>query len=485
MADDHIKHVVLLLLENRSFDQMLGCLQASIPDLDGIDPGSAEKRFNVDANGQKYFQEPTQAKQTEPDPDHESFHVVEQIKDDNAGFVRDYQSVYPNTTPAQRQQIMSYYPQGFLPALHQLGSEFTVCDRWFSSLPGPTWANRFFALSGTCSGKVTMPGGIKDPKLETFFQQTQDTIFNRLQEAGRSWWIYYYDIPCSLVLNKLRQPDQLEHYRNIQMFFDKDVKDEQTFPDFVFIEPKYSGIDQNDDHPPHNVIKGEKLIADVYNAIHSNTELWNSTLFIVAFDEHGGFYDHVVPPLAVPPAPPQPTDEYTFDRYGVRVPALLISPWVGKRVEHTVFDHTSVLKYLIDKWGLNGLTNRTAAANSIAVALTDTRRDDTIGFIRVPFSDLVSDRPDLETGQVSPFQESLHALSFFVARDSDVFSGKALELLTTEAGVLDQAKASAGGLLIRVGTWLTAGVEQHTAARVKLINEGIASILSRAKRPDH
>jgi len=154
-------------------------------------------------------------------------------------------------------------------------------------------------------------------------------------------------------------------------------------------------------------------------------------------------------------------------------------------VEHTVFDHTSVLKYLIDKWGLNGLTNRTAAANSIAVALTDTRRDDTIGFIRVPFSDLVSDRPDLETGQVSPFQESLHALSFFVAKDTDVFSGKALDLLTTEAGVVEKAKASAGELLIRIGTALTAGVEQHTAARVKLVNQGIASILSRAKHSDH
>ena len=223
MAGDPIKHVVLLMLENRSFDQMVGCLQRDGRDVDGVDEHSAEKRFNDDAEGRKYFQESTATKQTHPDPDHETFHVVEQVKEGNAGFVRDYQGVYPRTTPAERQQIMSYYRYGFLPALHQLGAEFTICDRWFSSLPGPTWANRFFALSGTCAGKVTMPGGIKDPKLETFFQQTQDTIFDRLHEASRSWWIYYYDIPCSLVMNKLREPHQLAHFRKIDKFFDEDV----------------------------------------------------------------------------------------------------------------------------------------------------------------------------------------------------------------------------------------------------------------------
>lgn len=482
MADDKIKHVVLLMLENRSFDQMLGCLQMKNGDIDGIDAQSPEKRFNVDSSGRKYFQEPTTAKQTHPDPDHETFHVVEQIKDGNSWFVRDYEGVYPNTSPEERQQIMSFYPQGFLPALHQLGSEFTVCDRWFSSLPGPTWANRFFALSGTCSGKVTMPGGVKDPKLPTFFEQTQDTIFDRLHEAGRSWWIYYYDIPCSLVLNKQRQPHQLARYRNIKMFFDQDAKDEQSFPDFVFIEPKYGGVDQNDGHPPHNVIKGEKLIADVYNAIRSNDALWNSTLLIVAFDEHGGFYDHVEPPQAEPPAPAQPTDEYTFDRYGVRVPALLISPWVEARAEHTLFDHTSVLKYLIDKWGLKELTNRTASANSIAVALRDQRRDDTLAFIRVPYTDLLPDRPDLEKESDSSFQRSLHALAFFVAKDGDLLGADVLDLLTKEASTFEKAKASTGGVLIRLGNWLTSGVEQRTETQVKLINQGIASLLSRGKR---
>ena len=480
MPDDKIKHVVLLMLENRSFDQMLGCLQATNSELDGVDTAKPKERFNVDSAARKYFQDPTAEKQTDPDPRHEVEHVLAQLNDHNSGFVLDYEKFYPHTSPQQRQQIMSYYPVGMLPGLHQLASDFTVCDRWFSSLPGPTWANRFFSVSGTASGKVDMPNGPKHPDLKGFFNQTQDTIFDRLHEAQRSWWIYYYDIPCSLVLAKQRQPHQLAHYRNINHFFNEDVKDAATFPDFVFIEPKYSGIDQNDDHPPHNVIKGEKLIADVYNAIRSNDELWNSTLLVIAFDEHGGFYDHVEPPPAVPPRPFQEGDEYKFDRYGVRVPALLVSPWVGRRVEHTLFDHTSVLKYLIEKWGLKAsLGNRTDQANSIASALRETRRDDTVAFIRVPYSDLVPDRPDLETEQNSDYQMALHALSFFLAKDLDVFETATLDLMIKRAGAFERAKSSVGGLMIRIGNWLSKGFEEHAEKQADLIQQAIERVINR------
>jgi len=108
----------------------------------------------------------------------------------------------------------------------------------------------------------------------------------------------------------------------------------------VFIEPKYFGADQNDDHPPHNIFKAEKLIADVYNAVRSSPDLWMSTLLVVMYDEHGGFYDHVEPPSRSLPTLITRVD---FDRLGVRVPALLISPWVGARVEKMQFDHTSLL----------------------------------------------------------------------------------------------------------------------------------------------
>ena len=119
-------------------------------------------------------------------------------------------------------------------------------------------------------------------------------------------------------------------------------------------------------------MKGEKYIADVYNAIRSNPELWNSSLLVIFFDEHGGFYDHVTPPGAM--APDDHQKEYTFDQLGVRVPALLVSPWVSRMVDHTQFDHTSVLKYLMEKWGLSDMGRRTAAATSNAGSRCANRR---------------------------------------------------------------------------------------------------------------
>jgi hypothetical protein len=141
------------------------------------------------------------------------------------------------------------------------------------------------------------------------------------------------------------------------------------------------GINENDDHPPHDVMRAEKLIADVYNALRGNEELWRSTLLVIFYDEHGGFYDHVSPPSASPPDDHR--EEYAFDRLGVRVPALLISPWVDSRIEHTLFDHTSLLRYLTEKWQLRPLpSRRVAEANNIRVAITrSTPRDDALAQI--------------------------------------------------------------------------------------------------------
>src|SRR6266850_2994139 len=339
---DPIKHVVLLMLENHSFDQMLGSLQGVYPDLDGVDVESNVSRFNLDASGREVFQTPTAEEQVKHDPKHETKHVLDQLANANAGFVTDFQSNVSGTTATDRLEVMGYYALDYLPALHQLGRTFTVCDRWFSSLPGPTWPNRFFALSGTSCGRVLIPEGVSH--LDEFTAQDQVTLFDRLNEVGKDWKVYYYDFPLSLLLNHQRRPENLARYSLIKNFF-SDVRNEKRFPPFVFIEPKYLGADQNDDHPPHNIFKAEKLIADVYDAIRSNDELWESTLLVVTYDEHGGFYDHVVPPAAVPPDN-RASEGFAFEQLGVRVPALLVSPWVGARAEKTQFDHTSLLKYL-------------------------------------------------------------------------------------------------------------------------------------------
>jgi phospholipase C len=155
---DLIEHVVVLMLENHSFDQMLGGMTAEVPALDGADPTAP--RGNADDAGQVYFQAPTSAPVIRrPDPKHETVNVLAQLANTNGGFVLDY-CTHPITTPSQRQQIMSYYPAGALPALHELARHFTACDARFSSVPGPTWTNRFFVHSGTSLGRVRMPGGV-------------------------------------------------------------------------------------------------------------------------------------------------------------------------------------------------------------------------------------------------------------------------------------------------------------------------------------
>ena len=169
-------------------------------------------------------------------------------------------------------------------------------------------------------------------------------------------------------MHQWQEPNALR-YRLMPFFFEHASRSEAEFPAFAFIEPRYM-LDPNDDHPDHDILKGQELIARVYNALRTNEELWKSTLLVIAYDEHGGFYDHVAPPLSI--APDIHKRGYTFDRLGVRVPAVLVSPWVERQVVSTEFDHTSILKYLVEKWKLGPLGERVTRANSIGSAIRTT-----------------------------------------------------------------------------------------------------------------
>jgi phospholipase C len=350
---DPIKHVVLLMLENRSFDHMLGCL----PNVNGVDAAHS----NADSAGNVYTQAPSVTREIEPDPTHETKNVLRQIDGGNMGFVADYETAYPQSSVSQRQEIMSYYPLGFLSPLHELAEQFIVCDNWFASVPGPTWTNRLFAMSGTSLGRVKMPTGIFDLNVHNY---NQDSIFDRLADAGIPSRVYFGDFPLSLLLSHQQSPSRVLHYYDIGFFYRHARKAEKDFPAFSFIEPRYLPPGVDDDHPPHDVMNGEHLIAKIYNAIRANAELWNTTLLIILYDEHGGFFDHESPPAATPPD--DHNEEYAFDRLGVRVPAVLVSPWVAKGVFPTLCDHTSVLRYLLDKWSLQPLGERAASAHSFA-----------------------------------------------------------------------------------------------------------------------
>jgi len=473
---DPFDHVVLLMLENHSFDQMLGCMTTVYPELDGV--RSSHPGVNRDTAGRAYEQHVRMALQVKPDPKHESKNVLVQLDDHNGGFIKDYLACYGESARQGCPNIMGYFARGALPALHGLAEEFVVCDHWFSSLPGPTWPNRFFALSGTSNGRVLMPEATK--QLGMLSSQTQDTIFDRLNACGISWHVYFYDFPSSLILRHQRRPENLKRYQRIERFFKTARGPEKDFPKFSFIEPKYFGVDQNDDHPPHNVMKAQKLVADVYNAIRSNPELWPRTLLAVVYDEHGGFYDHVEPPPAEPPD--DHTEEYGFDRLGVRVPALLISPHLRPGVVNAHLEHASLLRYLIGKWGLSPLGRRTQGQDALGTSLlwAPNERTDTVPFIRVPNSKLIPEHPDWEQQDVSTHHEGLHLVADILEMADDVTEVaivKAAQTAESFERSLPRLRAAMGDRLIAMGRSLRRPLDQLLRERIDRTSRAVAKVL--------
>jgi len=429
MTTDPNKHVVVLMLENHSFDEMLGCLKAFYPTLEGVDP--AKPFQNKDKAGTVYSQQPiSQLSGLIPnpsivknDPHHELNDTLAQIdKNNNSGFVINYEVSYPKSSAAELQRIMSYFDYKSLPAIHQLAREFVVCDHWFSSLQGPTWPNRLFALSGTSKGRAKMPTGLFDLNLHNY---DQETIFDFLNNAPleafqgltKRWRVYVGDFPLSLLLTHQRWPWNVANYEPMSSFKADCRGDSNDFPAFTFIEPQYLAPNQNDDHAPHDPMLAQRLIADVFNAVRGNEALWKSTLLVIVYDEHGGFCDHVVPPGCVPPD--DADDEFTFDQLGLRVPAVLVSPWLESGVCSTVFDHTSLLRYLCDKWGLPFVDHnkRIAEAKPILTAasfLPAARDDSTKQIDYSTWPSIATTPPPSDTTALNENQNSLIAFSEYL-----------------------------------------------------------------------
>jgi phospholipase C len=406
---DPIKHIVVLMMENRSFDQMLGCMKAVYPAMEGVDPAHPFCNPDVPSSNPPICQAPSTARTIQDDPNHDLPNVLRQIQGSCQGFVTDFAFTFPQSKLPERQEVMGYYPKDFLPGLHALAENFSICDHWYSSLPGPTWPNRFFVHSGTSLGQVTMPHGIFHPNLHLY---DQTTLYDRLHDKKIPWKIYYGDVPQSLLMiHQWMFPFNYSHMAN---FFTDVQGAADAFPAYTFIEPTYFGAQQNDQHPPTDVLKGDMLMAQVYNALRANAELWSSTLFIVLYDEHGGFCDHLFPPAATPPD--SHTQEYAFNQFGVRVPAVLASPWCSAGVCSTTFDHTSILKYAIDKWQLQPLGNRTAAANSIAQCIGTAQRDTpaTIPIAQMPVTVEALARTAAQTQPLNPNQQALLAFTQYL-----------------------------------------------------------------------
>lgn len=362
MPADPIQHVVVLMLENQSFDRMVGLVSG----VDGVNLGSLRSNPNSVAHT-TVVQNPSSQARMDFDPPHDYDDVVAQIAGTGApcsGFVDAFLKNHATGDPAE---IMAFYDSGTLPTLEMLAGSNVTCDRWFSSVPGPTWPNRFLVNSGTSLGHIDMPDIAHfDPALHLY---DQTTVFEQISKAGKKWLIYFEDFAQTSLMT--HQWPFAANYRYMAGF-EQDCRNPSQFPDYVFLEPKYFWPGQNDQHPTSDIRRGDALIARVYNALRQNDALWNSTLFVVLYDEHGGFFDHVDPrdaaylAKAVSPDGNKTPAGFAFDQYGLRVPAVLISPWLDPAVLHGIYDHTSLLKYLTVKWGLGPLGNRTAAANNFA-----------------------------------------------------------------------------------------------------------------------
>ena len=432
-----IENVVVLMLENRSFDCMLGKLKPPDAQFNGL----AGQEFNPYSpqNGLieavASWNDPTLdvGQMTIPDPDPgELFSDINvQLFGLNgapnlqppamSGFVDNYTRQPPADRPYDPRAPMHYYTPDQLPVISLLARSFAVSDQWHASAPCQTWPNRFFVHTATAGGYVNN----SPPR----FPYLMPSIFHRLASVGRSSRIYFHDVPQSITL-----ADQwavaAERFRPIECFWDD--ADHGDLPDYSFIEPRYFtdsilGLMPNDQHPPHDVVYGEQLIAKVYNAIRSSP-LWKKTLLVLTFDEHGGCYDHAPPILAAPPQPQPGADGFVFDRFGVRVPAIIISPYVGAgtvlrnapaEAEHRViavpFDHTSIIRTLRDLFDPNGLplTARDASAPSLDLALNlDEPSNDGPDHVEpTPYSPTVDEVQKAKTMRPNDLQRSLCTLS--------------------------------------------------------------------------
>ena len=420
-----IKHIVVLMMENHSYDNYLGLLSGRGEGLplgpDGT-PSAANPRPGGGTVPAHQLASTVQAEHVPTQSWHASHLQFGEGRCD--GFVRSAAALAPGTDPAVP---MGYWSEKDLPFYYGLAQTFPLADRWFCSCLGPTFPNRRFLLAGTAHGLIDdLPFGMFD-------HPPDGLIFDMLTRHGISWTNYHNVTKASVVAKRLLGGRGLAvgrrlaslgrwfpplvrrvqgnksctadlyplglarcllHLRTAEQFFAD--ADNGTLPAFSIVDPDFGSFSEEN---PQDIRQGESFAAEVINRV-MHGQGWPHTLLIWTYDEHGGYYDHVPPPEAVPPddvpghsllaKPPAwlrwvlrplfarelaeaaaaDAGPVRYDRYGFRVPAVIVSPYARPgHVCSTVLDHTSILKLLEEKWNLPPLTARDAAACSPLSAL--------------------------------------------------------------------------------------------------------------------
>lgn len=336
LVRSRIDTVVVLIMENRSFDHYFGALtlEEGRTDVEGLTADIANP--HPDGSMVPVFHTEVDCL---ADPPHSWNSSHAQFNEGaNDGFVREFAAREPEVA----HEAMGYLNRADLPALYALSDAYTLCDHWYSSLMTSTQPNRFYFHCGQSGGYTN-----NDVQVD----QDYPSVYTRAAEKGLTWGAYYANLPGILLVPDRKAGDM--QIQNLDAFFA--AAEAGTLPNVVLVEPPYG---EADDHPPAHPTAGQLYIAQIYEAL-ANSPQWERIAFFVTYDEHGGFHDHVPPPTA-----PDDRASEGFDQLGFRVPGLVIGPWVKPgHVSHVVYDHTSALAFLEKLFELEPLTKRSAAAD--------------------------------------------------------------------------------------------------------------------------
>ncbi len=350
-----VDHIVVLMQENRSADHYLGQLNGQGQPAYEPEPNTGNPDpTNLSGPPIVPFHKTSLCEVADLDHSWNGTHA-----EINGGAMDGFTAANVNGADPNGSRTMGYYDQTDLPYYYALDNTFATGDRYFASAPTQTYPNRLYLLAGTSFGHIR----------NDFGNSTQRSVFQLLDEHSITWRIYSSQYPISYggMFFKYVQDRASAHISNMARYFTDAANG--TLPDVSFIDPDlFDPTGQNDEHPPANVQIGQRFVADVANALMASPN-WSTSAMFFTYDEHGGFYDHVPPPAAVPPDGIAPLLQGgdtpgAFNIYGIRVPATVISPYSKSHfVSHVVNDHTSILSFLEYRFGLPPLTARDAAAN--------------------------------------------------------------------------------------------------------------------------
>lgn len=440
-----IEHVIVLMLENRSFDHMLGFLKKSNSNVEGCLPNAIGCSNSADPQivGSPSYTVDDSAIYVQTSPSHSISGTTYQLYGSSvadtanpapmSGFVKSYTDV--TGTPEGGATVMKCFSPENVPILANLSMEFALFDGWHAAIPGPTMPNRAYAASASSHGM-----GTNDEK--TIAKgMPQKSVFRQIEEMGLDYRVYFELVPAVMMLKDVRHRDARPRFHAMKQFY-ADVQ-AGDMPEFAWLEPRYyntPNFGADDQHPDHDVGLGEQLVKNIYEAVRASP-IWDKTALIITYDEHGGFFDHVAPASSVPnPDDINFTDDegnilFDFSRHGVRIPTVIVSPWVKKgTLVHAApegsgqYEHSSIIATVVHKLFRPQLGRPKPSYLN--------KRDEWAATFESVFTRLAAPRNDCPVSLPKPvFQSELGVKTVHSPDGSSIINDLQLELLYVVAGV--------------------------------------------------